>query len=390
MAAAAAQRKRRRGGSGPPPPPPPPPPRDTVPLRVGWQRLPPGDVLIGYFPATLSREAADEARRVLLPPARHLAAAAVADEGGGGGGAAAGVCPVGWEQRSVRVFGRERAQPRLVSYWADDPGLSYAYSGLTLEPRCWAEDGDGGGAGRGAGGGGGGGGAPPSLHLPASAASSSAAAGAPDAAQVARTLRDLRAHVERTCRACADEEGRGLLPPRLFSRADDADAAPTAAAAAGRSPPVGGGAPAPPPPPPEEEEATAAPSVGAFFNACLLNLYRGGRDAVGWHSDAERALGARPLVTSLSLGARRDFFLRRRPGGAAGGGGGGAFRPRHWCPLGGDGDVLVMAGRAQEAYEHCVPARKGKAAAATASASASSSARISLTLRRVLPQSRPG
>ena len=41
-----------------------------------------------------------------------------------------------WRQESVKVFGRVHPQPRLVS-WVADQGLSYAYSGLKLEPEPW-------------------------------------------------------------------------------------------------------------------------------------------------------------------------------------------------------------------------------------------------------------
>jgi alkylated DNA repair dioxygenase AlkB len=43
---------------------------------------------------------------------------------------------VPWEQRHVRVFGREVAQPRLVA-WFGDPGAAYTYSGLTLDALPW-------------------------------------------------------------------------------------------------------------------------------------------------------------------------------------------------------------------------------------------------------------
>lgn len=48
------------------------------------------------------------------------------------------------------------------------------------------------------------------------------------------------------------------------------------------------------------------------FNAVLLNLYRGGRDSVGWHADNEPELGANPVIASLSLGATRMFRLQHR------------------------------------------------------------------------------
>jgi alkylated DNA repair dioxygenase AlkB len=51
---------------------------------------------------------------------------------------------------------------------------------------------------------------------------------------------------------------------------------------------------------------------GASFNSVLLNLYRNGRDSVGWHSDHEAGLGERPTIVSLSLGGARRFQFRHR------------------------------------------------------------------------------
>lgn len=41
-----------------------------------------------------------------------------------------------WERREIVLFGRRLLQPRLVA-WYGDPGASYRYSGLTLQPRPW-------------------------------------------------------------------------------------------------------------------------------------------------------------------------------------------------------------------------------------------------------------
>ncbi|RMH73385.1 MAG: alpha-ketoglutarate-dependent dioxygenase AlkB [Actinomyces sp.] len=41
-----------------------------------------------------------------------------------------------WRQQPVRVFGRTVAQPRLTA-WYGEPGASYTYSGLRLEPLPW-------------------------------------------------------------------------------------------------------------------------------------------------------------------------------------------------------------------------------------------------------------
>jgi len=52
--------------------------------------------------------------------------------------------------------------------------------------------------------------------------------------------------------------------------------------------------------------------TGTQFNAVLLNLYRDGRDGMGWHADDEPELGPNPVIASVSLGAERRFCLRHR------------------------------------------------------------------------------
>lgn len=51
---------------------------------------------------------------------------------------------------------------------------------------------------------------------------------------------------------------------------------------------------------------------GKQFNSVLLNLYRDGKDSMGWHSDNEPELGRNPFIASLSLGASRRFHLKPR------------------------------------------------------------------------------
>lgn len=108
------------------------------------------------------------------------------------------------------------------------------------------------------------------------------------------------------------------------------------------------------------EAACAAP-----FNSVLANLYRDGRDAMGWHRDDERELGAEPVIASLSLGATRRFLLKRAPRPGRGGVG-----EREWdrqgmplqgppsrplaLPLG-HGSLLRMAGGTQRYYRHALP-----------------------------------
>lgn len=80
------------------------------------------------------------------------------------------------------------------------------------------------------------------------------------------------------------------------------------------------------------------------FNSVLLNLYRDGRDSMGWHADDETELGREPAIASVSLGATRRFKLRhRRLNGV-----GATLELAH-------GDLLLMAGGTQHAYVHAVP-----------------------------------
>jgi alkylated DNA repair dioxygenase AlkB len=102
--------------------------------------------------------------------------------------------------------------------------------------------------------------------------------------------------------------------------------------------------------------------LGGDFNGVLANLYRDGRDAMGWHADDEAELGETPLIASLSLGAPRRFLLKARDGS-----GSLALELPH-------GSLLVMAGRTQAAYRHALP-RTRRAV----------DARLNLTFRNVLP-----
>jgi len=56
--------------------------------------------------------------------------------------------------------------------------------------------------------------------------------------------------------------------------------------------------------------------TGRAFNSVLANLYRDGRDSVGWHRDSDYAHGGQPDIGSASFGAVRRFELRDRPGEA--------------------------------------------------------------------------
>ena len=83
------------------------------------------------------------------------------------------------------------------------------------------------------------------------------------------------------------------------------------------------------------------------FNSCLANLYRDGRDSMGYHRDDEPELGPRPVIASVSLGARRRFALRESRTRDSQG--------RRWTWELGEGDLLVMREESQTDYVHAVP-----------------------------------
>ena len=102
-------------------------------------------------------------------------------------------------------------------------------------------------------------------------------------------------------------------------------------------------------------------ATGRKFNSVLLNYYRNGSDAMGWHSDDEAELGVRPMIASLSLGGVRRFLLRNKSGGKS---------------LGIDlahGSLLIMQGDTQKHYQHSLP-RTVKMV----------DARINLTFRKIV------
>jgi alkylated DNA repair dioxygenase AlkB len=80
------------------------------------------------------------------------------------------------------------------------------------------------------------------------------------------------------------------------------------------------------------------------FDRIWVNLYRDGADSVAWHGDRNRLVMTRPLVATVSLGARRKFVLRPR----------GSSRAVHKLEPG-HGDLVVMGGECQAEWEHTVP-----------------------------------
>ena len=165
----------------------------------------------------------------------------------------------------------------------------------------------------------------------------------------------------------------------------------------------------------EDEDKKTPPRL---FNSCLLNLYRGGGDCMGWHADDEAEYRSststsstssssqferkknhhptlscssscppRPpplsaqgsdddiVIASASFGERRDFYLRPKPSSKSRAVGAAASATPPEEEEGrqrqtrsqqqqkkvryslGEGDVLFMLGQTQQRFQHSVPAR---------------------------------
>lgn len=103
--------------------------------------------------------------------------------------------------------------------------------------------------------------------------------------------------------------------------------------------------------------------TGVDFNSVLANLYRDGRDRMGWHRDNERELGPQPAIASLSLGATRRFVFRQCADPTV----------KRAVALA-HGSLLLMAGDTQARFRHALPAT-----------AVPTGPRINLTFRRVAP-----
>lgn len=82
---------------------------------------------------------------------------------------------------------------------------------------------------------------------------------------------------------------------------------------------------------------------GEGLCAGFVNYYRTGSDSVAWHADRIGVHEVDPIVAIVSLGGPRRFGLRPMDGG-----------PGHRLVLH-SGDLLVMGGACQHAWEHTVP-----------------------------------
>lgn len=84
--------------------------------------------------------------------------------------------------------------------------------------------------------------------------------------------------------------------------------------------------------------------AGIVFTHALLNLYRDGKDGVGWHRDKEKPWGLDPVIASLSLGAARTFQMRYKENKQI-------IRSVELTP----GGLIIMKGLSQRCWEHRIP-----------------------------------
>jgi alkylated DNA repair dioxygenase AlkB len=89
---------------------------------------------------------------------------------------------------------------------------------------------------------------------------------------------------------------------------------------------------------------------GVPYDSAWLNLYRDHNDSTAWHAD-KPCRREECVVPVLSVGETRRFLIRPKSGGSST-----AFVVK-------GGDLIVMGGRCQRDWVHCVPKEKSPARA---------------------------
>lgn len=83
------------------------------------------------------------------------------------------------------------------------------------------------------------------------------------------------------------------------------------------------------------------------YDNLWMNWYRDHHDSTSWHADRPANEPETAIVPVVSLGAARRFLIRPNAGGPSV-----AFTPA-------GGDVIIMRGRCQRDWQHCVPKQRG-------------------------------
>ncbi|WP_321960413.1 alpha-ketoglutarate-dependent dioxygenase AlkB [Paraburkholderia sp. J7] len=86
---------------------------------------------------------------------------------------------------------------------------------------------------------------------------------------------------------------------------------------------------------------------GVAYDGLWMNLYRNGQDSTGWHRDHRSCRKLECIVPVLTLGTTRRFLVKPIKGGSSM-----TFKPA-------SGDLVVMGGRSQQDWVHCVPKEPG-------------------------------
>jgi alkylated DNA repair dioxygenase AlkB len=100
-----------------------------------------------------------------------------------------------------------------------------------------------------------------------------------------------------------------------------------------------------------ELAATFSERFEVPYDRIWMNWYRDHQDGTGWHADRPAHNAPTATVPVLSLGAARRFLIRPANGGSS----------TVFTPAG--GDLIVMQGRCQRDWQHCVPKQKRAAGA---------------------------
>lgn len=89
-----------------------------------------------------------------------------------------------------------------------------------------------------------------------------------------------------------------------------------------------------------EIKSTVEQISGEKFNACLLNYYHDGSEAMSWHSDNEKEILKHSAIASVSFGAERKFGFKHN------------FTKEEISLLLENGSLLIMKDETQIYWKH--------------------------------------